>query len=71
MYVNFGSNIKSTELPEDKLKALMNVFRKLKQTVIMKWEDEILENKPENLYVKEWLPQSDILGEPMLIKICE
>lgn len=59
--MNFGSNVRSTELPVEKKNAVLNVFRKLNQTVLWKWEDDKLENKPANLIVKKWLPQKEIL----------
>ncbi|XP_059048523.1 UDP-glycosyltransferase UGT5-like [Achroia grisella] len=62
VYVNFGSNVRSSELPADKKKAFLDVFRRLKQTVIWKWEEDTLENKPDNLFIKKWLPQKEILS---------
>jgi len=43
---------------------LIDIFSKLEQTVIWKWETETMEDKPENLYLSKWLPQQDILGHP-------
>ncbi|KAJ0176676.1 hypothetical protein K1T71_007855 [Dendrolimus kikuchii] len=64
VYVNFGSNVRSSELPEDKKNAFVNVFRKLNQTVIWKWEDDNLGYKPANLVIRKWLPQKEILSHP-------
>ncbi|XP_026761867.2 UDP-glycosyltransferase UGT5-like [Galleria mellonella] len=64
VYVNFGSNVRSSELPIDKKNAFLNVFRRLKQTVIWKWEEDSLENKPDNLFIRKWLPQKEILSHP-------
>lgn len=61
VYMNFGSNVRSSELPPEKRDAIINVFRKLKQTVLWKWEDDKLENKPSNLIVRNWMPQKEIL----------
>ncbi|KOB79496.1 UDP-glycosyltransferase UGT39B1 [Operophtera brumata] len=52
VYVNFGSNVRSSELPVEKRDAFLNVFRKLKHTVLWKWEDDNLPNKPDNLVVE-------------------
>ncbi|KAJ8722029.1 hypothetical protein PYW08_004431 [Mythimna loreyi] len=62
VYMNFGSNVRSSELPAEKRDAILNVFRKLKQTVLWKWEDDQLENKPDNLIIRKWLPQKEILS---------
>jgi glucuronosyltransferase len=64
--LSFGSNVKSTFLPEEKLSALINVIRKLKQKVIMKWESKEFKNKPDNLLISEWMPQDDILAHPKI-----
>ncbi|XP_041979455.1 UDP-glycosyltransferase UGT5-like [Aricia agestis] len=64
VYVNFGSNVRSAELPLEKKNAFLNVFRRLKQNVLWKWEDEKLDNKPDNVLIKHWLPQKEILAHP-------
>lgn len=61
--MNFGSNVQSSELPVEKREAFLNVFRKLKQKVLWKWEDDNLPNKPDNLIVRKWMPQKEILCE--------
>ena len=40
IYVSFGSVVKAKYMDEDKRKAFLNVFRKLKQKVLWKWETE-------------------------------
>ncbi|GBP64736.1 UDP-glucuronosyltransferase 2B31 [Eumeta japonica] len=64
VYVNFGSNVKSSELPAEKKDAFINVFKKLKQIVLWKWEEPLLENKPENVIIRAWMPQKEILAHP-------
>ncbi|KAG4079910.1 hypothetical protein HA402_015041 [Bradysia odoriphaga] len=59
-----GSNSKSTYLPQKTLNILLKVFSTLKQKIVMKWESEVLEGKPENVFVGTWLPQDDILAHP-------
>lgn len=66
--MNFGSNVRSSELPVDKRDAILNVFRKLNQVVLWKWEEDNLENKPENLIIRKWLPQKEILGKLRFLK---
>ncbi|XP_050682126.1 UDP-glycosyltransferase UGT5-like isoform X2 [Leptidea sinapis] len=64
VYVNFGSNVRSSELPDEKKQAFLNVFRRLRQTVIWKWEDDELKGKSDNVITRQWFPQKDILNHP-------
>jgi glucuronosyltransferase len=58
-----GSNLQSAQIPESKRNAFLEVFSKLKQQVLWKWETDTLPGKPKNVKLGKWLPQSDILGE--------
>lgn len=41
---------------------ILKVFSGVKQRVIMKWESDVLEGKPDNVMIGSWLPQSNILS---------
>ncbi|XP_055628473.1 UDP-glycosyltransferase UGT5-like [Toxorhynchites rutilus septentrionalis] len=64
IYFSMGSNIKSKDLPIEKRDAILQVFLKLKQKVLWKWEDENLPSKPANVLIQSWWPQDDILAHP-------
>ncbi|CAH2232873.1 jg16632 [Pararge aegeria aegeria] len=64
VYMSLGSNIRSADLPEQKKRAFLNVFKQLKQTVLWKWEEDELEGKPDNLVTGKWLPQQQIIAHP-------
>ena len=64
IYVSFGSVLKASVMSEDKRKALLSVFGKLKQKVLWKWETDYMEDKPSNVMLHKWLPQQDVLGHP-------
>ncbi|XP_038209882.1 UDP-glycosyltransferase UGT5-like [Zerene cesonia] len=64
VYVNFGSNVRSSELPENKKRAFLNVFKRLKHTVLWKWEDDNMPDKPPNVIIRKWFPQRKILAHP-------
>lgn len=59
---SFGSNAKIEYLPYDKVKQILNVFSKLKERVVMKWDSDEFEGKPDNVYISKWLPQDDVLA---------
>lgn len=64
IFFSMGSVIQAFKWPEEKREALVRVFSKLKQKVIWKYENETLPNKPDNVMISKWLPQSDILAHP-------
>lgn len=65
IYISFGSNIKGSEMPLEKKKDFLKVFRRLeKYTILWKWEDDHFEDKPPNLVTRKWFPQNEILVHP-------
>ncbi|KAH8244031.1 hypothetical protein KR032_012466 [Drosophila birchii] len=63
IYFSMGSNMKSTDLPRETRDVLVETFANLKQRVLWKFEDQLPE-KPDNVLIKKWFPQSDILAHP-------
>ncbi|XP_066154836.1 UDP-glucosyltransferase 2-like [Euwallacea fornicatus] len=64
VYFSLGSNVKSINIPEEIRSLLMQVFAELPYKVLWKFEAEELPGKPDNVIIKKWLPQQDILGHP-------
>ncbi|XP_055531728.1 UDP-glycosyltransferase UGT5-like [Wyeomyia smithii] len=64
IYFSMGSYLKSTDLPRAKRDAFIRAFSQLKQRVLWKFEDDTIPQKPDNLLIKPWLPQNDILAHP-------
>ncbi|CAK1543150.1 unnamed protein product [Leptosia nina] len=64
IYISFGSVIKSSTMPEDKLQALLGAISELPQRFIWKWESKTMLLDKNKLYLADWLPQVDILGHP-------
>ncbi|XP_055702426.1 UDP-glycosyltransferase UGT5-like [Phlebotomus papatasi] len=62
VFFSFGSNLKSSILPQHKLNAIIKTFGRLKEKVLFKWENDDLPNKPDNMMIGKWLPQRDILA---------
>ena len=57
VFVSFGSVLQGSQIPEDKKLALLQVFVYLKQRVLMKWESDHIDGKPDNMMVRSFLPQ--------------
>ncbi|XP_059616144.1 UDP-glycosyltransferase UGT5-like [Phlebotomus argentipes] len=64
IYFSMGSNLKSADLPTEARDALLRVFGRLNVRVMWKWEDDTLPGKPENVLIRKWFPQDDILAHP-------
>lgn len=68
IYFSMGSNLKSSQLPVNTINAIVDTFAKLKQRVLWKLDDpSVIENMPENVLVKKWFPQVDILANSNVI----
>ena len=62
VYFCLGSLLKGKTMPVHLRNAFLNAFRQLPQRVLWKWENDTLPNKPDNVMIKKWMPQRDILG---------
>ncbi|XP_050095496.1 UDP-glycosyltransferase UGT5-like [Anopheles aquasalis] len=62
IYFSLGTNLRSADMPPEKLAIILRVFGSMKQRVVWKFEDERIASLPANVLVRNWLPQSDILG---------
>ena len=56
-----GFNAK--DVPHQIVTAFVNAFAKLKQKVIMRFDANYLPYVPENVMVRDWIPQQDLLGK--------
>jgi glucuronosyltransferase len=64
IYMSLGSNVQSKDLRPEIKEMFLNVFRKSNMNVLWKFEDANLPNKPDNVMISKWLPQSDLLAHP-------
>uniref|UniRef100_W8BZE5 UDP-glucuronosyltransferase n=1 Tax=Ceratitis capitata TaxID=7213 RepID=W8BZE5_CERCA len=64
IYFSLGSQVQSKDMPLDKLRVFLDVFRSLKQRVLWKFENDSIAELPENVMIQQWLPQNDILAHP-------
>ncbi|CAB3376275.1 Hypothetical predicted protein [Cloeon dipterum] len=67
VYFSMGSNLRSEQMGETRVKAFVDAFAQLKQRVLWKWEADSLPatlTHPPNLKLAKWLPQQQILAHP-------
>ncbi|CAP38483.1 Protein CBR-UGT-21 [Caenorhabditis briggsae] len=69
VFISFGSNAKSMDMPDEFKKSLLEVFKAMPDTTfIWKYEnekDKIVDHL-DNVYLGEWLPQNELLADPRL-----
>lgn len=66
IFLSFGSNLKSSNLRQDKFDAIIKSISKLEQRIIWKWDTDVMPGKPDNVMIGKWLPQDDILAHKNL-----
>ncbi|XP_038217926.1 UDP-glucosyltransferase 2-like [Zerene cesonia] len=64
IYISFGSNVKSSLLPPEKIAVMTKVLSQLPYDVLWKWESDELPGKSDNIKIFKWFPQADILKHP-------
>ncbi|KAF5287368.1 hypothetical protein FQA39_LY15971 [Lamprigera yunnana] len=64
IYFSLGSNVKSKYLTENVRITIMEAFADLPYTVLWKFEEDNLPNKPDNVIIHKWLPQQIVLNHP-------
>lgn len=67
IFFSLGSNMKSTLLPEEKQNEILRVLARIPYRVLWKWENDHLPGKPENVMVRKWFPQNDVLGKDIIL----
>ncbi|CAH1399790.1 unnamed protein product [Nezara viridula] len=64
IYFSLGTNLHSSLMSEDRINIFLNVFKKLKQRVLWKFEVPNIKNLPENIKISKWFSQNDVLAHP-------
>ncbi|XP_068624245.1 UDP-glycosyltransferase UGT5-like [Battus philenor] len=64
IYFSLGTNVKTSNVPIEKLLIFTKVFSKLPYDVLWKWDDDELPGRSKNIKISKWLPQSDLLRHP-------
>lgn len=63
VFFTWGSHYKMTRMEPKLVSSFMSAFGKLKQRVLMKWENDTIPGKPENVKIAKWFPQASILSK--------
>ncbi|XP_055640860.1 UDP-glucosyltransferase 2-like [Toxorhynchites rutilus septentrionalis] len=67
IYINFGTFLRSTALPQITVEAFLRTFRNLPQyNFLWKWDGAPISDLPENVHLDNWLPQNDVLAHPKI-----
>ncbi|XP_021199116.3 UDP-glycosyltransferase UGT5 [Helicoverpa armigera] len=66
IYISFGTNVKPSLLPPEKVQILVKVFSELPYDVLWKWDKDELPGRSSNIKISKWLPQSDLLRHPKI-----
>lgn len=62
MYFSLGSTNQGTAIPRHYRDILLQAFRRINQRVLWKNVEEV-DDVPENVLVRKWIPQQDVLGK--------
>lgn len=63
VYFSLGSNVLSSNTAPEFLNAIKEAMSELPYDFMWKWETDDLPNKPQNVLIRKWFPQQDILGK--------
>ncbi|XP_050356505.1 UDP-glucosyltransferase 2-like isoform X3 [Nymphalis io] len=64
IYMSFGTNVKPSLLPKEKVQIFTNVFSELPYDVLWKWDKDEIPGRSKNVRISKWFPQSDLLKHP-------
>lgn len=67
IYFSFGTYVRSSEMPPDRIKMILDAFERIGRRVLWKYDDESIQNVPKNVLIRKWMPQNDILAHRNVI----
>lgn len=68
VFFSMGSNLKSSEMKSKTINAILKGLSSIIETVLWKFEED-LPNKPDNVMIRKWLPQTGILSNGIKIAL--
>jgi glucuronosyltransferase len=54
-------------MPKEKLNEILKAFKSLKEIILWKYEGDIPAELPENVIVRKWFPQNDVLANKAVV----
>ncbi|XP_047118122.1 UDP-glycosyltransferase UGT5-like [Schistocerca piceifrons] len=66
IYFSLGSMVKTSSLPAEKLRSIIDAFAAVPQNVLWRVDPSSLPPLPPNVRAETWMPQNDILNHPNL-----
>ncbi|XP_066253488.1 UDP-glycosyltransferase UGT5-like [Euwallacea similis] len=63
IYFSMGSHVRSKDFSAEKKSVFVKTFKNLKIPVLWKFEEN-LEGMSDNVLIKKWVPQTDVLAHP-------
>ncbi|XP_045488026.1 UDP-glucosyltransferase 2-like [Pieris rapae] len=64
IYVSFGTSVKASVLPPERIGAMVKVLSQLPYDVLWKWDKDDIPGKGKNIKLFKWFPQSSLLKHP-------
>ncbi|CAF4941975.1 unnamed protein product [Pieris macdunnoughi] len=64
IYVSFGTSIKTSALPSEKVQIMANVLSKLPYNVLWRFTEDTVPIQSKNIKFSKWFPQPDLLKHP-------
>lgn len=62
IYFCLGSLLQAKTMPVEKRNAFLKAFSQVPQRVLWKYEEDNLPGMTNNIMIRKWMPQRDILG---------
>ncbi|KAJ8708420.1 hypothetical protein PYW07_010545 [Mythimna separata] len=66
IYTSFGTNVKPDGIATHVLKKIVKVLSEVPYDVLLKWDEDDLPGRSDNIRISKWLPQSDLLRHPKI-----
>lgn len=63
VYISFGSAVQISQASPEIYAAFFDAMKRVDVHFLWKWESDIPKDIPDNVFMRNWMPQQDILGK--------